>query len=669
MNITIGMPAFKDAAGVNLTVSCLRHYHSRDLLKRISLLVVDNAPEFKPGPNNQAYAAGETAEYIHTLSSCTEFRGAKVIPMNHPVGTSPAKDRVAAEADGDLVIICDSHVEFLPGSLEAVIDYFEQRPDSIDLVQAAIKFDPPDRYATHFTDKWSGEMWGQWAEAFKCGCDPDGTIFGTEEVGGNIRYHYPDDPAIECKGCGKCGRELPPLPWANHEASLEVLGYVRAVNTTEAFPIAAMGGFIYAFRKEAWVGFNPYFSGFGGEEQYIQAKFRAAGARSLCLPQFKVWHRFLKVGGGTKYVNRVWDKARNNVIGFRELGIPLERARKHYCEEIEAGKQILPAEWDALVKNPIAAKPVTKEAKAEGGGCAAGDCGDAVASAGNTIAELFAWVKANPKDLDQHADVLAAVAKRAGGRVTEITKRRHSTFAFAFGGAKEIVSYQLDKDSRATDVIVSEGIPVRTISGHGLPPEGIEPTDVLFLDSKHTGTKATEQLAACGPFVKQYIVLHDTQTYGEKGEDGKPGLLSAIREFVRDNPEWTVVYHTQIQHGLTVLSRNKEDKEALPSAITMAWNYAGAIANAAAKGFPVAPQPVIQLRLDTCGLCPHRNNSQCSLCGCFLAESPIPTAQAKAVMANATCPLGYWAESEKVGGPIQPPAKPEWLSTQEVPKT
>ena len=48
------------------------------------------------------------------------------------------------------------------------------------------------------------------------------------------------------------------------------------------------------------------------------------------------------------------------------------------------------------------------------------------------------------------------------------------------------------------------------------------------------------------------ISLHDTQIFGEQGEDGGPGLLPALRRFLREHPEWSVVYHTQANHGLTV---------------------------------------------------------------------------------------------------------------------
>jgi hypothetical protein len=73
--------------------------------------------------------------------------------------------------------------------------------------------------------------------------------------------------------------------------------------------------------------------------------------------------------------------------------------------------------------------------------------------------------------------------------------------------------------------------------------------------------------------VRRWIVRHDTQILGERGEDGGPGLLPAVRRFLNENREWSVIHHTQANHGLTVLSRDPRDKPALPGTIKMAANF------------------------------------------------------------------------------------------------
>ena len=73
----------------------------------------------------------------------------------------------------------------------------------------------------------------------------------------------------------------------------------------------------------------------------------------------------------------------------------------------------------------------------------------------------------------------------------------------------------------------------------------------------------------------------------------------ALRAFLKANPEWSVIYHTQVNHGLTVISRDKADKPALPGRITMAANLARAVGARVADGLPCFI-PSDLLLIDTC---------------------------------------------------------------------
>ena len=52
----------------------------------------------------------------------------------------------------------------------------------------------------------------------------------------------------------------------------------------EPFEIPMHGLGLFACRKEAWPGFNPRLSGFGGEEGYLHQKIRNRGGRVYCMP-------------------------------------------------------------------------------------------------------------------------------------------------------------------------------------------------------------------------------------------------------------------------------------------------------------------------------------------------------------------------------------------------
>ncbi len=131
-------------------------------------------------------------------------------------------------------------------------------------------------------------------------------------------------------------------------------------------------------------------------------------------------------------------------------------------------------------------------------------------------------------------------------------------------------------------------------------------------------------------------MLHDTFTYKDHGADGGPGLTSVLLAFLKDRPEFSVVFHTTDQHGLTVLSCRESDKPKLPGKITMAANLAKAAARHVADGLAKVDERQFAARLEVCSLCPVRNDDRCSQCGC-----PI---ERKAAAKSEVCPLGHWRD-------------------------
>jgi hypothetical protein len=83
----------------------------------------------------------------------------------------------------------------------------------------------------------------------------------------------------------------------------------------------------------------------------------------------------------------------------------------------------------------------------------------------------------------------------------------------------------------------------------------IEPTDLLFIDTFHTCQQLEAELAVADARVRRYLILHDTEIYGEEGEDGGVGLWPAIVAFVRQDPRWCLLDHRPANHGVTVLWR------------------------------------------------------------------------------------------------------------------
>jgi hypothetical protein len=83
--------------------------------------------------------------------------------------------------------------------------------------------------------------------------------------------------------------------------------------------------------------------------------------------------------------------------------------------------------------------------------------------------------------------------------------------------------------------------------------------DLLLIDSYHTREQLSIELELNQAFVSTWIVLHDTVTFGERGEDGGLGLLPALMGFLHSSHGiWKIAAYYEHSHGLTVLRRIKE---------------------------------------------------------------------------------------------------------------
>jgi hypothetical protein len=214
---------------------------------------------------------GPSAEALKALDS--HVSNYRYIPEPTRSGTA-VRGRVFAEAAGDFVLCMDCHVLIAPGAVSRLLQYFRENPKTPDLLQGPLVRDDLQTISTHLRSEWRAGMYGVW-DNNGLAADPD----------------------------------------------------------AQPFEIPMQGLGVFACRKEAWLGFNEAFRGFGGEEGYIHEKFRRAGARTLCLPFLRWLHRFNRPMG-VPYRN-VWeDRVWNYLIGFTELGLPTIEMEKHFREHI-----------------------------------------------------------------------------------------------------------------------------------------------------------------------------------------------------------------------------------------------------------------------------------------------------------------------------------------------
>lgn len=259
LKLTIGFPVYDDFDGAVFSLQSLRMFHP---VEKVEFVVIDNNPTSDHGK----YVKG----FVEKIKGSCDI---KYFEYTDVIGPANAKNKVFDHATGDVVLCMDSHVMLMPGSLHYLREFYDQNPNSMDLVQGPLVYDDLHHYSSHFDDVWRGEMWGIW---------------GTNE---------------------------------------------RAVNAHQPpFEIPAQGMGLFACRKDAWLRFNDKFKAFGGEEYYIHTKYRNAGKKVWCIPGLRWWHRFGRIGGAKFPLTRE-DKVRNYLIGHHELGLPVENVYKHFVQE------------------------------------------------------------------------------------------------------------------------------------------------------------------------------------------------------------------------------------------------------------------------------------------------------------------------------------------------
>lgn len=198
----------------------------------------------------------------------------KYIPEDKWI-SSFVKNKIFEHASGEFVLCMDCHIFFEPGSLKKLINFYKQNPETKDLYQGPLVYDDLKGYSTHFDPVWRGQMHGIW-------------------------------------GTNPKAREANAQP----------------------FEIEMQGMGIFSCKRDAWLGFNPLFRGFGGEEGYIHEKFRQNGRKCWCLPFLNWLHRFGRPDG-VKYPLTLENKIRNYFIGHLELGLDIRPLIEHFKEWVK----------------------------------------------------------------------------------------------------------------------------------------------------------------------------------------------------------------------------------------------------------------------------------------------------------------------------------------------
>jgi len=126
-------------------------------------------------------------------------------------------------------------------------------------------------------------------------------------------------------------------------------------------------------------------------------------------------------------------------------------------------------------------------------------------------------------DIQQHLGVLCGLAMQSKQVVEFGVRHGHSTVALCWPGVP-VTSYDIASCEPHVSRLKKEHPHWTFIQKSSLKVE-IPECDLLFIDSEHTYDHLSEELRLHARAVRRWIVMHDTEKFGEKDYYGKePGL-------------------------------------------------------------------------------------------------------------------------------------------------
>lgn len=581
--ITLGMATYDDNAGMEMTVQSAAMHNDWERVTDLEIVVVENSPAGSPHRKiNKDFLSG-SLHIPHDAPPTARTPLCKYIDMPNVIGTTAPRDEIFKHATADITVVVDCHVMGHHNWLLKLLDWFNRHPDFNGLVHGPILYNDLYTHHTHLNDRFRGGMRGTWGNLWR---SPFGDLFNTEGAVVTdafirdeikepmVRYYqtlpfqmFPTDESGTATL--PSGFQLPGgVAWAGHDRVLKSLGCVEVglLDTDEAFEIPGCGMGMFACRTKAWPGFAKGCSGFGGEELNIHDRFRKRGDKVVCLPSIKWWHRFERAGNHP-YPNPTSAHVRNHLLFLKEDGGTPERVHKHYVESgLLAGAKSQEV-WTEMLRDPLAYHIELKpKASAEGM---------------NKMDALYAEVITKPRDLDKLAEIVRNVSRNVKS-VLAFVKRAEWEPIVAAGYPTEVTFYQEEPHMwRRVHQAIEEAAAERdrqivtyttwTPVNGPIDPRVVAPkeAELLIIDKENSAPYLTTVLERHAATTKRYIMIRGTHNFGEKSECGKlPGLWAAIKDWVENNPEWFIQFHTPTQFGLTILAKDPEPR---PSVGIFPW--------------------------------------------------------------------------------------------------
>lgn len=240
MKLTVTMATHDDYDGVYFTVQSLRLHHK--LPAGTEILILDNNPD-----SNHGKALASFAGSIPNL---------RVVDVRDRMSSFVKYDALHLAA-GEVILGLDCHVLLQPGFLEALGKYWDEHPDSKDMLTGPLLYNDLKHTSVKMLPVWRGHDYGIWG----------------------------DDVEAMIKG----------LP----------------------FEVPMMGMGCWCLKKSTAPTLAKGFTGFGAEEWYFAEKVRQNGGRVMCHPAMGWNHRF--DWPVRNFPLRLHDKIKNYYRGWIDL--------------------------------------------------------------------------------------------------------------------------------------------------------------------------------------------------------------------------------------------------------------------------------------------------------------------------------------------------------------
>ena len=131
-----------------------------------------------------------------------------------------------------------------------------------------------------------------------------------------------------------------------------------------------------------------------------------------------------------------------------------------------------------------------------------------------------------------------------------------STAAFLYAQPDELHSYDIIRFPEVDEMEKIAGRTRFTFHEQSTLDADIPECDLLFIDDLHTGEHVRQELARHAGKVRKYIFAHDTTLFANAGElPGSEGVWSPFADFLRESPDWRLLYTTEECNGLVGLVR------------------------------------------------------------------------------------------------------------------